>query len=45
MELMLQPLRKYADFSGRARRKEYWLFYLFLVGVQIAAGVMLQIVS
>jgi len=21
-------LKKYADFSGRARRKEYWMFYL-----------------
>jgi len=27
---MLAPLRKYATFSGRARRKEYWLFVLFL---------------
>ena len=30
MSLMLQPLRKYATFSGRARRKEYWLFSLFV---------------
>lgn len=22
-------LKKYADFSGRARRKEYWMFFLF----------------
>jgi len=22
---------KYADFSGRARRKEYWMFYLFYI--------------
>ena len=29
---MLEPLRKYATFSGRARRKEYWLWQL-LVGV------------
>ncbi len=27
---MMQPLRKYADVSGRARRREYWLFILFL---------------
>lgn len=26
---MFQPLRKYADFYGRARRTEYWLFVLF----------------
>lgn len=31
MELMFQPLRKYADFQGRARRSEYWLFVLFEV--------------
>src|SRR5687767_8368297 len=31
MELMFQPLRKYADFQGRARRSEYWLFYLFVM--------------
>lgn len=35
MELMFQPLKKYADFQGRARRKEYWLFYLFVMVVQI----------
>ena len=33
MDLMFQPLRKYADFSGRARRSEYWLYSLFLFGV------------
>jgi uncharacterized membrane protein YhaH (DUF805 family) len=27
--LMFQPLRKYADFKGRARRAEYWYFALF----------------
>ncbi len=25
----LEPWRKYAVFSGRARRKQYWYFYLF----------------
>ena len=25
---MLRPLRRYASFSGRARRREYWLFIL-----------------
>ena len=30
MELMFQPLRKYADFNGRARRSEFWLFALFI---------------
>lgn len=28
MNYAFQPLKKYADFSGRARRKEFWLFML-----------------
>jgi len=28
MSWYLQVLKKYAVFSGRARRKEYWYFYL-----------------
>ena len=28
MNWYFQVLKKYADFSGRARRKEYWLFGL-----------------
>jgi hypothetical protein len=28
LQLTLQPLKKYADFQGRARRKEYWYFFL-----------------
>jgi len=41
----LEVLKKYAVFSGRARRKEYWLFTLFdliitavLVIIDVAAG-------
>ena len=30
MSGMFTPLKKYAVFSGRARRKEYWLFILFV---------------
>jgi uncharacterized membrane protein YhaH (DUF805 family) len=29
MDLMFAPLRRYADFEGRSRRTEYWLFRLF----------------
>ncbi len=29
MNWYLQVLRNYANFSGRARRKEYWMFVLF----------------
>lgn len=37
LDWVLLPLKRYADFSGRSRRKEYWLF---LVGVFIAAIVL-----
>lgn len=29
MQWYLTVFKKYADFSGRARRKEYWIFTLF----------------
>ena len=29
MDDMLLPLRRFADFRGRSRRREYWLFILF----------------
>jgi len=29
MNWYLKVLNKYAEFSGRARRKEYWMFLLF----------------
>lgn len=38
MNWYLKVLKQYADFSGRARRKEYWMFALFnLIFVIVAA--------
>jgi uncharacterized membrane protein YhaH (DUF805 family) len=31
MAWMILPYRRYAEFSGRSRRKEYWMFILFTV--------------
>ena len=31
MRWMIMPLRRYADFSGRSRRLEYWSFVLFTI--------------
>ena len=31
MHWMLMPLRRYAEFSGRSRRKEYWMFFLGVI--------------
>ncbi|WP_419807348.1 DUF805 domain-containing protein [Sphingomonas sp.] len=28
MEWMLMPLKRYAQFSGRSRRQEFWMFFL-----------------
>lgn len=30
MELMFAPLKRYLDFSGRSRRKEFWLWVVFV---------------
>jgi uncharacterized membrane protein YhaH (DUF805 family) len=31
MHYMFLPLKRYLDFSGRSRRKEYWLWVLFVI--------------
>lgn len=36
MEWMLLPYKRYADFSGRSSRMEFWMFALFLVIVTLA---------
>ncbi|TIX51417.1 DUF805 domain-containing protein [Alteraurantiacibacter aquimixticola] len=42
MDYMLLPLQRYADFSGRSRRMEYWMFVLFQIllfaGLFMVAG-------
>jgi uncharacterized membrane protein YhaH (DUF805 family) len=42
---MVTPLRKYVDFGGRARRKEYWWYALFtgLLAMVTLAGDMMII--
>ncbi|MBE7523737.1 MAG: DUF805 domain-containing protein [Burkholderiales bacterium] len=35
MNWYLMALRKYAQFSGRSRRSEYWYFVLFVVLIEI----------
>jgi uncharacterized membrane protein YhaH (DUF805 family) len=39
MEWALMPFRRYADFDGRSRRREYWMFVLlnYAVGLLFAA--------
>lgn len=38
MQWMLLPLKRYADFKGRSRRREYWMFAL---GIMIAMTVLI----
>ncbi|HZG47573.1 MAG TPA: DUF805 domain-containing protein, partial [Allosphingosinicella sp.] len=39
MNHMFMPLRRYADFNGRSRRKEFWLWQLFnLIVMSILLG-------
>ena len=45
LEWALLPLKRYADFSGRSRRKEYWSFLLGVVIVAVLLGVVEGIVG
>ncbi|WP_297086446.1 DUF805 domain-containing protein [uncultured Draconibacterium sp.] len=38
MNWYLKVLKQYADFNGRARRKEYWMFVLFNMIFGMIAG-------
>ncbi len=38
MNWYLKCLKQYADFSGRARRKEYWMFVLFNMIIAFVLG-------
>ncbi len=35
----IEALKKYAVFTGRARRKEYWMFYLINIIIAVIIGV------
>lgn len=40
MEWMLLPLKRYAQFDGRSRRMEYWMFFLFTFVVSIVLQIL-----
>ncbi|MEF8765799.1 DUF805 domain-containing protein [Stenotrophomonas sp. A3_2] len=48
MQEMILPLKRYAQFEGRANRREYWMFQLFLLIVStvlmvpLIAGLVMQ---
>jgi uncharacterized membrane protein YhaH (DUF805 family) len=39
MNYFLNALQRYADFTGRARRKEYWMFVLFYIIFYVGAAI------
>lgn len=39
MNWYIEVVKKYAVFTGRARRKEYWMFVLFYFLIAIALGI------
>ncbi|PKH06619.1 DUF805 domain-containing protein [Moritella sp. Urea-trap-13] len=46
MDDFIGALKKYADFTGRARRKEYWMFILIYLIINIVLSVLgLDIIS
>lgn len=45
MEWMLLPLKRYAEFSGRSRRMEFWMFTLGVVLLYIAFMVVAMVIG
>ena len=45
MNWYLEVLKKYAVFSGRARRQEYWMFVLFNFIIAIVLGIIEGIIG
>ena len=39
MDYFTGALKKYADFTGRARRKDYWMFVLIYMIINIALAI------
>lgn len=45
MNWYLDVLKKYAEFSGRARRKEYWMFALFNLIIFVALMIFSAVIA
>jgi uncharacterized membrane protein YhaH (DUF805 family) len=41
MEAMFLPFTRYADFSGRASRTEYWMFTLLQLFIMVGMGIVI----
>lgn len=45
MEWMLMPLRRYADFQGRSRRMEFWMFLVFQILLWLVWGILFMVIG
>jgi len=45
MSWYVKAIKNYVNFSGRARRKEYWMFFLFNMIFGIVAAVIDRLIS
>ena len=45
MDWYLKVITNYVGFTGRARRKEYWMYCLFYIIIGIAIGVVERVIS
>ncbi len=41
MNYLLDPIKKYAEFRGRATRKQFWLFFVWYMAILWALGLIL----
>ena len=39
LDWMMMPLKRYTDFAGRSRRKEYWMYLLGVIVAAIILGI------
>jgi uncharacterized membrane protein YhaH (DUF805 family) len=39
IDYMKMPLQRYADFSGRSRRMEYWMFFVGYMGAAVVTSI------
>ncbi|ESQ83379.1 hypothetical protein AEAC466_14110 [Asticcacaulis sp. AC466] len=45
MEQMFLPLKRYAQFTGRSRRTEYWLWFLFQVMASLVFSILAMMIG
>src|SRR5512139_3311951 len=45
MDWYLGVLKKYTEFTGRARRKEYWMFVLFNIIISVVLSIIDRVIG